>query len=483
MARAAPSVGRSSRFRLPGIKQYGYAQLSVIETALWPLSQTELTRKVFETRFSYTRKDGQREHAKVEIAACEPLRTNDDYVLWGLLSLTLRYSEGNVLTTTPYWLLKQLGMPTGGHDYLLLRESVERLARMIYHCSAFYNPLTQEHERWTIAFFGSHLPTSLDSDRLWKLVWNEPFIRVSRVTGGRLLFDLELFHKLGSPAVRRLFLKLTDRFYRTNRVYLEVDDLTINGLGYSARVPLKVRKQKLTQCIETLRQHGIVTLGKGHSTVKDLFIKRGKGSYVVVLYPGPYYEKAINSPVSRNNPEADPLYGPMLAIGVDAPMIAKLLADCQRAILERWLRITEAAMKEKPAGFPGFKVSPAAFFVDGVLNKRMPPDWMYQLEKSQQRKSHDAETAKLKASERLLRESYVQQRREALMTFLRGESGRKLYDTAYQARLAFNKAQGDPQEVASRRANDEALEWIERTDEFVFPEFDVWALVQQKGNH
>jgi len=28
-------------------------------------------------------------------------------------------------------------------------------------------------------------------------------------------------------------------------------------------------------------------------------------------------------------------------------------------------------------GFPSFKVSPAAFFIDGVQNERTPPDWMY----------------------------------------------------------------------------------------------------------
>jgi hypothetical protein len=466
------------RFRLPGIDQLGYAQLSIIETALWPLGPGQLSRNVFETGFSYTNKDGRRERATVEIAAHQALKPNDDYVLWALLSLTLRFSQSNILTATPYWFLRQLGMPTGGHNYLLLRESVERLARVMYHCSAFYNPLSQEHERWTFSFYSSHLPTSLDTDRLWKLVWNEPFIQISRATGGRLMFDLELFHKLGSPATRRLFLKLTDRFYRTNRVHLDVDDLTINGLGYASSVPLKARKQKLTQCIETLREHGVLMLGRGQSSPKELFLKRGKGSYVVVLYRGPYYERPIASLATKENLKNDPLYEPMHGLGIDEPMIRKLLCNCQRGVLERWLRITEAAVKDKPRGFPGFKVSPAAFFVDGVLNDRTPPDWMYQLEKAQRQRRYEAESAKMKVAEQLLREQYKQQRQEGLKLFLKGDSGRSLYKMAYDARLAWHKAQGYHDDIANQRANDEALEWIERGEEFAFPEFAIWTLAQ-----
>jgi hypothetical protein len=477
MKSTKPSDTVRSRHRLPGIEQLGYAQLSVIETALWPLANT-VSQNVFETGFSYTNKEGSRERARVEIAAIEPLKPNDDYVLWALLSLVLRHSQNNVLTAPPYWLLKQLGMPTGGHDYALLRGAVERLARVMYHCSAFYNPLSQEHERWTFSFFSSHLPTSLDSDRLWKLVWNEPFIQISRATGGRMMFDLELFRKLGSPAARRLFLKLTDRFYRSNRVHLDLEDLTINGLGYAPSVPLKRRKQMLTQCIETLAEHGIVALGRGHHSTKELFWKRGKGSYVVVFYRGPYYEQPLVEVSSKKNPADDPLHGPMLALGIDAPMITKLLRKSSRGLLERWLRITEAAMKEKPAGFPGFKVSPAAFFVDGVLNERTPPDWMYQLEKRQRQRTYEAQAAQMKAAGRLLQIEYERERTEALKMYLHRGAGRELYKMAFQARLAFNKAQGEPEDIARRIADDEARQWVSEADEFAFPDFSVWTLAQ-----
>jgi hypothetical protein len=335
-----------ARFRVPGIEHVGYAQLSVIETALSPLDAETLKEKFFASKYGYSDREGRRRQAEVKVGyAFEPLKPNDDFILWSLLSLTLRHSDDHVLRATPYWLLKNLGMPTGGHQYQMLRDAVERLSQMLYCNTGFYNPVSQEHERWQFAFFASHLPQSLDADRLWKLVWNQPFVEVSRATGGRMLFDLELFRGLGSAATRRLFLKLSDRFYRSNRVHLDLHDLTINGLGYSPSVPLKVRKQKLIRCIETLLDRRILMLGTGHASAKDLFLKRQKGSYVVVFYRGPYFERAIGERSAKKDAKTDPLYGPMQTLGVDEPLIVRLLAECSRGLIERWLKITEAASR------------------------------------------------------------------------------------------------------------------------------------------
>lgn len=480
MIAAASRNGLPSRLRLPGIERVGYAQLSLLETALSPLDRAPADKKFFVTKFQFTDEAGERRQAEVKVGyAFAPLMPHDDYILWSLLSLTLRHADGNVLTATPYWLLKQLGMTTGGEQYVILRHAVERLAAVVYHNSGFYNPLSQKHERWTFGFFASHLPQSLEADRLWRLRWNEEFIAACRATGGRLMFDLELFRKLASPAVRRLFLKLADRFWRSSRVHLDVNDLTINGLGYSPTVPLKVRKQKLTRSIETLLTHRLIVLGQGQRSAKDLYWKRGKGSYVVVFYRGPYFEHARDQANLRPAAEDDPLYLPIHALGVDEPMIAKLLRDCRRGTLERWLRVTEAALRDRPVGFPGFKVSPAAFFVDGVLNERMPPDWMHQFEKLRRQQADAAEVAKLRAAERLIHDEYAKQRREGLAAFVKTERGRGLYQRAYQARLAFNQAQGHPLPVAEQYAAAEAIEWVDHQDAFDFPEFPVWSLARQ----
>lgn len=108
-------------------------------------------------------------------------------------------------------------------------------------------------KRVTLHFFSSYLPTrgtgaEVDTDRAWRIEWSPMFFQMCLATGGTLLFDLDLYRVL-TPAARRLFLKLKDRFWRSKRVFLNVDDLTIQGLGFSADRPLKKRKYDLTSCI------------------------------------------------------------------------------------------------------------------------------------------------------------------------------------------------------------------------------------------
>ena len=121
--------------------------------------------------------------------------------------------------------------------------------------------------------------------RAWRIEWNPAFFRFCKARGGNLLFDLDLYRKL-TPASRRLFLKLKDRFWRTKRVFLNVDDLTTNGLGFSASRPLQKRKFDLLNCIRELLEHQVISLGRGQTDPQELFIKRGKGTYVVVFYEG-----------------------------------------------------------------------------------------------------------------------------------------------------------------------------------------------------
>jgi hypothetical protein len=90
-----------------------------------------------------------------------------------------------------------------------------------------------------------------------------------------------------------LFLKLKDRFWRSKRVFLNVDDLTINGLGFAADRPLYKRKFDLLNCLRELLRQEVISLGRGQTDPKDLFLKRGKGSYVVVLYEGAYFRQPL----------------------------------------------------------------------------------------------------------------------------------------------------------------------------------------------
>jgi hypothetical protein len=473
------------RYRLPGIEREGIAQLSVLETALWPLQGGTLPGHTFTTEYTFATAAG-RTKATVNVRAASGLQPHDELVLWGLLGATLaRKDPEPVLLATPYWILRHLGLETGGSQYAELKDALLRLALTSYENSGFYNPETQEHEFVAFQFLSMLLPTvggvgeRVDNNRCWRIEWNPAFFRFCRATGGNLLFDLDLFRTL-TPASRRLFLKLKDRFWRSKRVFLNVDDLTIHGLGFSAARPLRKRKFDLAACIRELLEHRILTLGRGQTDPKELFLKRGKGSYVVVFYEGEYFHlPPVERATSRKNAIADdPLYEPLRRIGVDGPGIRRLLKTHSRGLIQRWVRITDAALHEGPRGFAGFTVSPAAFLIDGIQHGRTPPDWMHAHEKRQETLQWERERALAAPDELELRRVYEQEKAAAFQAFLAGDEGRRLYDRAYEPLLAFYTV------TEPRRAHEAAREAtvarIERLD-FHFPEYAVWALSRQKA--
>jgi len=463
-----------NRFRDPRIQRPGIAQLSLLETALWPLDSASIDGPLYTTHYRFSAPDGNRETADVTIRAPLGLRQNDEFFLHGLLALTLdRRDADHVLLATPYWCLTRLGLPTGGSQYALFRQAIERLATVSYHNTHFYNPLTQTHERATFGFLSTFLPPDLNSPRSWRIEWQPFFFEMCRVTGGRLLFDLDLFRKL-NPAERRLFLKLKDRFWRSDRVFMDVDDLTINGLGFSASRPLYKRKYDLTQCLSTLLDLGIVSLGRGQTDAKDLFFKRGVGRYTVVFYKGPYFQtSAQSSPtVRRSELKHDPLYEPLSQIGFDEQSIRRIFGDHARANIQRAVRIAEIAMHDSPKGFPGFKVSPAAFCYDLIKHNRMPPDWAYEYEKQQREQQWREQNTGLQGDEVALREEYRKVRTAALEQFICGP-GKQAFDEARQALEVLYRARdaANYQQLAA----DGAVAKIE-AELFDFPDLSVWTL-------
>src|SRR5207249_4485355 len=118
----------TNRYRLPGIEREGIAQLSLLETALWPLQGGTISSHTFETTFAYTA-DATQHDGTVTVRSPLGLQTIDELVLWGLLGATLARPDSEaVLLATPYWMLKHLGLHTGGTQYSELRESLLRLA-------------------------------------------------------------------------------------------------------------------------------------------------------------------------------------------------------------------------------------------------------------------------------------------------------------------------------------------------------------------
>ncbi len=467
---------------MPGIKREGIAQLSLLETALWPLKGGPRDAATFDTAYTFKSGEEKRE-ANVTVYAPRGLQAIDEYILWGLLGTSLSHQKPEpTLLATPYWLMKRLGMDTGGFQYDQLRASLERLALVAYQNTAFYNPVTQQHERVALHFFSSYLPTrgrgdEVDPERAWRIEWSPMFFQMCQATGGTLLFDLDLYREL-TPAARRLFLKLKDRFWRSKRVFMNVDDLTIHGLGFSADRPIKKRKFDLTACIRELLQHGIIELGRGQTDPRQLFLKRGKGLYVVQFFEGKYFRRPL-AERTQSQMQAiadDPLYQPLRTIGIDEAGIRRVFKQCSRGLIQRWIRVTDAAQHEQPHGFPGFKTSPAAFFMDAIQNERMPPDWIYAHEKEQKRRQWDSERQTMANEESSLREKHQAERSAALTAYLSSPEGRSRFQKYLPTFLEFYRTvEPDRFQDAARRA---ATGKVER-EHFQFPDIGVWLLSQR----
>src|SRR5688500_5733 len=123
MTATASTTGTSpkKRYRLPGIEREGIAQLSLLETALWPLQGGQILTPRFETSYAFTTSKGK-QHATVTVRSAIGLQPNDEYILWGLLGLTLEQSPPDpVLLAKPSWVLRRLAMATGGTQFTELR--------------------------------------------------------------------------------------------------------------------------------------------------------------------------------------------------------------------------------------------------------------------------------------------------------------------------------------------------------------------------
>ena len=478
------SSGLPKRYRLPGIERSGIVQNSLLETSLWPFDP-DISETVYRPSYKFSRsKGGTREVAHVQIHSPLGLRDNDPYILWGLLGATLDRGESNELVATQYWMRNYLGLHHGKTDYVRFASALERIAMTGYMNQAFWNPLQEEYQRVAFNFFSTWLPTtdkqgSVDADRSWRIVWNPAFMELTRATGGSMLFDIDLLKRV-KPTTRQLFLMLHSRFWRSHRVFMNVDDLTVNGMGMSARRELKKRKAALVISIKELLDAGVIRYGRGQSQPSDVVFRKSKGLFIATFFRGPYFEVPVSASTTRRqqNVTEDELYEPLKKIGLDEKMIRKAFKEIARGRIQQAVRITEMAIHEKPAGFPGFKKSPAAFCWHYMSSDYMPPDWMHAHEKKQEQQRWDRERAEVNQEEKQLRDAYQKARKDALVAFMRGD-GEKHFREYYRPLEDLYRAQGNRNFV--RLASDAAIDKIER-EHFQYPEFAVWAMSQLQQN-
>lgn len=81
-----------------------------------------------------------------------------------------------------------------------------------------------------------------------------------------------------------------------------------------------------------LLRHGIIELGRGQTDPRQLFLKRGKGVYVVQFFEGTYFRRPLaeRTQTQLRAIADDPLYQPLRAIGVDEAGIRRVFEQCSR---------------------------------------------------------------------------------------------------------------------------------------------------------
>ena len=366
----------------------GYGQLTLVEHALCPLAGRMKGPLAHHSAFQYMDPSGKRKTAKSTVSAAFGLLPGDEFFLWGLLGLTFNQAEqGGELLATPHFLLKHLGVidatnDRGGSAYRNFRESLQRLAGVVYHCDGFYDPIRREHRTTTFGLLSYSLPVDPLSSRAWRIAWDPIFLEFCRNARGSLAFNLGTYREL-DPASRRLYLFLSKIFWRREWTHwLDVRTLAIDVLGFAPSIAMRNLKQKLKRAILRLAEYGLVQLPGGTMT-KDLFVERDDGGCLVRLRRGTSLRRGSSRATLASIKELA-IYDPLQSIGLDDETISRVSRQYKHALVQQWADITLAA-KEK-FGLRFFKKSSQAYFMDNLRNGRTPPDWWWACKREQEQR-------------------------------------------------------------------------------------------------
>ena len=312
------------------------------------------------------------------------LKPEDEFYLYGLLGLVFSEPETDInFYASARYILSSLGMAgQGGSMVHHLRSTIQRLATVTYRNDKFFDPIRNEHRDVTFGFLKYDLPTADESFRPWRIVIDPIFFDFCKASRCFLAFDRETCRKL-RPASRRLFLLLNKLFYKGTDVSgaFDVEHLCVNQIGFSAGMRATDYNKKLFRCVSDLAALGLVLIPPDGQ--KGLCEKVGKGKYRVRFHRGPKFGEQTRS---ENTPaiEGGPLHDLLKSIeGLNETCMRRVLKECSRERLYHWADAT--LMAREKYGKSYFKRNEAAFFYEGVMSGRMPPNWYFDGKKEQER--------------------------------------------------------------------------------------------------
>lgn len=375
----------------------GLTQLSLVEHALCPLDAGVSLRPnlVHTAEYFFSDRQGSRRKASARVICPEGLSAHDELYLWGLLALTFSQTEPAVeFQATPHYCLRQLGLidqskHRGGKNYELFRAAIERLAAVTYQNDHFYDPLRSEHCQVSFGFFSYRLPLDSGSSRAWRFYWDPLWFEICQASASALAFDLDTYRQLDN-ATRRLYLLLKKMFWRRGTLHpFDVRHLAVNVLGFSPTQESWRLKAKLTTCIETLIEHGLLAAPIDGS-INGLFRKQRKGQYNVLLERGPNFDRTTKAAAGSVD---SPHYELLQSVGFEPQTIGRILRTYTPRLVGEWADITLAARERHGDAF--FKKSPQAYYLDNIRHAaagtRTPPDWWHALRRDEERQRRQAD--------------------------------------------------------------------------------------------
>ncbi|MFO0818485.1 MAG: hypothetical protein U1A77_11125 [Pirellulales bacterium] len=436
------------------------AQLSLVEHSLCPLDTATSLQPGLQHRvsYSYTDKNHHTKQASVTVFGPQGLSPADELTLWGLLSLTLSRPEPQAeFMATPHYCLRMLGViqdndHKGGKQYQLFRDTIRRLARVVYENTAFYDPVRGEHRDVAFGLLKYSLPVDATSSRAWRFYWDQQFFEFCLAAKSTLRFDLDMYRQLDF-ASRRLFLLLQKVFWRNEHSPpFDLRTLAVSTLGFASHLETKNLMQKVMHCTQVLLDHQILALPAGIETPKGLVTKLAPGNYLVRFHRGNYFEKPFHTKKAATPPDS-PLLDPLRAIGFDEAAIIRILSQYPERILSEWADITLAARERNGEEF--FSKSAAAYFLDNVkaahAGTRTSPDWWRELRHQEERERQ--------SQYRESREHTTRQSEEAAFNAYLAADARDAFERVMQRLFADLQTQGMNESQAR-----ESAEHIARTN-------------------
>ena len=382
----SPTISQRTHEKKPPGRPEGrptaLAQMTFVEHALCPLDPRTSLRPgaVFRTRYYYTDPGRHTRLARVEVSCSRGLLASDEFFLWGLLALTLaRGRDAIELVATPHECLRRLGLidhltRRGGRQYLRFLSAIGRLSALRYRNDTFFDPVRREHREVRFGILACRPPRA-GIGRRWRFIWDPAFLEAVRSRGGCIRFDLATYASL-DPASRRLFLFLVKVFpRRATTPRMSVRHLGEHLLGFSPTLSTSAMKSKLARVVARLASIGVV-MGE-----KQVFEKRGRGDYSVVLARGPYFaQRELPATAGAGGSTVLGLLGDL---GFDPASARRLVGRHPPRLLRNWIDVTLSARKKFGEGF--FRKSPQAYLIDNLkhaaLGNRTPPDWWHELRK------------------------------------------------------------------------------------------------------